>query len=554
MAFTLRDIQFTDPNESILIGKNGIFRDVNPPMAALSKGLILAFVLFTIVNVEFANGVFQSMQHWIQANLDWFYVLSMCLFIFFIFWLMVSKYGSIRLGKDDEVPEFSYFSWFSMLFGAGMGIGLLFWSIAEPAYHFQDNPFLAEGTAKTIAGANTAMQVTFLHWGLHGWAVYVIVGMALAYFSYRHNLPLTIRAALYPIFGDKIYGWRGHIADLLAIFGTVFGVATTLGLGAGQINAGLNYMFGLPIGTGTQIAIIFVVSCVATLSAVSGVGRGIKILSELNMWLSIILITVFLAAGPTVFLLGFFVTNVGDYLINFIPMGFWVDPDPDGKWQGWWTVFYWGWWIAWAPFVGMFIARVSKGRTIREFCLGVLLVPTLVTFFWMSVFGGTGMFMELFAEGGVGTGGVITAVNEDIAKPLFVVIEQLNLGMFTGLVAFISTVLIITYFVTSSDSGTLVITTLISMGNEEPPVSYRIFWGMGEGAVAAVLLLAGGLKALQTASLAAGLPFAFIMFMMMYSLVVALREDLATHGHSIGAPVAQPDSDGSPDAIPAPAQ
>lgn len=516
----------TSPDtDYIILADKGMFRDLNPNMALASKGLILAFVIFTLYDVEHAAKVFSGMQSWIQTNLDWFYVLSMCIFVGFTFYLMCSKYGTIRLGKDDDRPEFSYFSWFSMLFGAGMGIGLLFWSIAEPTYHIQDNPFLTPGTANTMAGADTAMQVTFLHWGLHGWGVYVIVGLALAYFTYRHDLPLTIRSALYPIFGDKIFGWRGHIADLLAVFGTLFGVATTLGLGAGQINAGLNYMFGIEVGTAQQVIIIAVVSVIATISAVSGVGRGIKILSEVNMWLSIILISIFIIAGPTVFVLGFFVTNIGDYIVNFIPMGFWVDPDPSGQWQGWWTVFYWGWWIAWAPFVGMFIARVSKGRTIREFCLGVLIVPTLITFLWMAVFGGTGLFMELFADGGFGTGGVIAAVNEDISKPLFVVIEQLNLGWLTQIVAFISVVLIITYFVTSADSGTLVITTLVSMGNENPPSSYRVFWGLSEGAVAAVLLLAGGLKALQTASLAAGLPFAFIIFMMMFALIKSLRAD-----------------------------
>lgn len=509
----------------VILADKGMFRDLNPNMALFSKGLILAFVAFTLYDVDQAASLFSSMQSWIQTNLDWFYVLSMCIFVGFTFYLMCSKYAGIRLGKDHDRPEFSYFSWLSMLFGAGMGIGLLFWSIAEPAYHIQNNPFLAPNTANTMAGADTAMQVTFLHWGLHGWAVYVIVGLALAYFTYRHELPLTIRSALYPIFGDKIFGWRGHVADLLAIFGTLFGVATTLGLGAGQINAGLHYMFGIDVGTVEQVIIIAVVSVIATISAVSGVGRGIKILSELNMWLSIILISIFLIAGPTVFALGFFVTNLGDYIINFIPMGFWVDPDPAGQWQGWWTVFYWGWWIAWAPFVGMFIARISKGRTIREFCLGVLIVPTLITFLWMSIFGGTGLFMELFADAGFGTGGVIAAVNEDISKPLFVVIEQLGMGWFTPTVVFISVILIITYFVTSSDSGTLVITTLVSMGNENPPSSYRIFWGLSEGAVAAVLLLAGGLKALQTASLAAGLPFAFIIFMMMYALIKSLRAD-----------------------------
>lgn len=509
----------------VILANKGVFRDLNPNMALFSKGLILAFVIFTLYDVDFAASTFSGMQSWIQDSLDWFYVLSMCVFVGFTFYLMCSRYGHIRLGKDNDRPEFSYFSWFSMLFGAGMGIGLLFWSIAEPSYHIQNSPFLADGAANTMEGANVAMQTTFLHWGLHGWAVYVIVGLALAYFAYRHELPLTIRSALYPIFGDKIFGWRGHIADLLAVFGTLFGVATTLGLGAGQINAGLNYMFGVEIGIIPQVIIIGVVSVISTISAVSGVGRGIKILSEVNMWLSILLIIIFLFAGPTVFLLGFFVTNLGDYIVNMIPMGFWVDPDPTRQWQGWWTVFYWGWWIAWAPFVGMFIARVSKGRTIREFCLGVLLVPTLVTFFWMAILGGTSMHMELFAEGGFGTAGVINAVNEDISKPLFVVIENLNLGILTQFVALISLILIITYFVTSSDSGTLVITTMVSMGSETPPTGYRVFWGLSEGVVAAVLLLAGGLKALQTASLAAGLPFAFIIFMMMYALIKALRAD-----------------------------
>ncbi len=507
-------------SHKFVTGASGIFRDVNPPMATMSKLIILGFVLAGALAPETVGSVFDGLQQWIQGTLGWYYILSMCIFMFFVFWMIGSKYGDIRLGKDDERPEFSTFSWFSMLFGAGMGIGLLFWSIAEPMYHFQANPFLAEGEALTMAGANKALQVTFLHWGLHGWAVYVIVGMALAYFSYRKGLPLTIRASLYPILGDRIFGPWGHAADLLAIFGTVFGVATTLGLGAGQITAGLNYLFGVPDTAWVRFALIMSISAIATLSAVSGVGRGIKILSEMNMWLSILLITIFLAVGPTVFVLGLFVTNVGDYMINFIPWGFWVDPDPERQWQGWWTIFYWGWWIAWAPFVGMFIARVSRGRTIREFSIGVLVVPTVITLFWMTVFGGTALHQELY-----GTGGIIEAVNQDIAKPLFTTIENLGVGFFGNVISFICLILIITYFVTSSDSGTLVVTTLISMGKENPPTSYRIFWGMGEGAVAAVLLYSGGLKALQTASLAAGFPFSIIMFIMMWGLVRALGNE-----------------------------
>jgi len=503
------------------LGTRGIFRDVNPPMATLSKAIIVTFVAAGVLAPEAMGSFFSALQSWINSNLNWYYIVSMALFIFFVFWLIFSRYGSIRLGKDEDRPEFSTFAWFSMLFGAGMGIGLLFWSVSEPIYHIQNNPFLAEGEANTLAGANTAMQVTFLHWGLHGWAVYVIVGMALAYFSYRKGLPLTIRASLYPILGDRIYGGWGHAADLLAVFGTVFGVATTLGLGAGQILAGLNHLFGVPNDPWVKYLLIMAISAIATLSAVSGVGKGIKILSELNMWLSIFLITVFVIVGPTVFVLGFFVTNLGEYIIGFIPMGFWVDPDPERQWQGWWTVFYWGWWIAWAPFVGMFIARVSRGRTIREFAVGVLIVPTLITFFWMAIFGGTAIHQEL-----VGPGGIVDAVNEDISKPLFLVIENFGLGVFGSFLSFVALILIITYFVTSSDSGTLVVTTLISMGREEPPVSYRIFWGFGEGAVAAVLLASGGLKALQTASLAAGLPFSIIMFIMMWGLVRSLSQEV----------------------------
>ncbi|MHA7777571.1 BCCT family transporter [Roseibium sp. M-1] len=489
-------------------------------MATLSKAIIIGFVAAGVLAPEAMGSFFTAVQSWINSNLNWYYIVSMALFIFFVFWLIFSRYGSIRLGRDEDRPEFSTFAWFSMLFGAGMGIGLLFWSVSEPIYHIQNNPFLEEGQANTLAAANIAMQVTFLHWGLHGWAVYVIVGMALAYFSYRKGLPLTIRASLYPILGDRIYGGWGHAADLLAVFGTVFGVATTLGLGAGQILAGLNHLFGVPDDPWVKYLLIMIISAIATLSAVSGVGRGIKILSELNMWLSIFLITVFVIVGPTVFVLGFFVTNLGEYIIGFIPMGFWVDPDPEAQWQGWWTVFYWGWWIAWAPFVGMFIARVSRGRTIREFAVGVLIVPTLITFFWMAVFGGTAIHQEL-----MGPGGIVAAVNEDISKPLFLVIENFGLGFLGSFLSLVALVLIITYFVTSSDSGTLVVTTLISMGREEPPVSYRIFWGFGEGAVAAVLLASGGLKALQTASLAAGLPFSIIMFIMMWGLVRSLMNE-----------------------------
>ena len=502
------------------LGTSGVFKDVNPTMAVLSQALILVFVAAGVIAPQSVGAFFSVIQKWINSNLSWYYILSIAIFISFVFFMIFSRYGSIRLGKDTDRPEFSNFSWFAMLFGAGMGIGLLFWSVSEPMYHVQDSPFLKEGEANSMKGAVSAMQVTFLHWGLHGWAVYVIVGMSLAYYAYRKDLPLTIRASLYPILGDRIYGGWGHVADLLAVFGTVFGVATTLGLGAGQLQAGLHYMFGVPMDPRVKYLLIVVISAIATTSAVSGVGRGIKILSEVNMWLSIFIIIAFVIFGPTVFLLGFYLTNVGEYIVNVIPMGLWVDPDTARGWQGSWTVFYWGWWIAWAPFVGMFIARVSRGRTIREFAVGVLIVPTLITTFWMAIFGGTALYQEFMQNGGI-----IAAVNEDISKPLFLVIENFHLGALGWFLSLVTLILIVTYFVTSADSATLVVTTLVSMGTEEPPIAYRIFWGFGEGAVAAVLLASGGLSALQTASLAAGLPFSFIMFVMMWGLMRSLSQE-----------------------------
>ena len=507
------------------LGTRGIFKDVNPPMATLSKVIVLAFLTAGAIAPKTMGAFFSSLQGWISENLGWYYILAMCLFMLFVFFLIVTPYGRIRLGDDHERPEFGNFAWFSMLFGAGMGIGLLFWSVAEPMYHIQNSPFLPGGAKSSAAGMVPAMQTLWLHWGLHAWAVYVIVGMALAYYSYRRGLPLTIRASLYPLLGDRIYGPIGHVIDLLAIFGTVFGVATTLGLGAGQISSGLYYIFGIPESLGLKLWLIMGISVIATLSAVSGVGRGIKWLSVLNMWLSIILITLFVIVGPTVFLLGFFVTNLGEYATNFVSWGAYVGRGDDAAWQGWWTVFYWGWWMAWAPFVGMFIARVSRGRTVREFCVGVLVVPTLITFFWFAIMGGTGLYQEFVTEG---SAGIVAAVNEDISRPLFLVIENLGVGFLGTLMSIMALILIITYFVTSSDSGTLVVTTLISMGREHPPVSYRIFWGIGEGAVAAILLYAGGLQALQTASLALGAPFSVIMFLMMFSLLRSFEEDLVT--------------------------
>lgn len=470
-------------------------------MGLASKGMVLAFVVFTALNVELANDIYSAVRGWIETTLAWYYIGAVTFMLFTCFFLMFSKYGSIRLGDDDSRPEFSNFSWFAMLFSAGVGIGLLFFSIAEPMFYFDNsqpwkypnNPMadIAGATELTQQRAVHAMRVTYFHWGFHGWSIYVIVGLCLAYFGFRKKLPFTLRSALYPVIGDRIYGPIGHAVDLLAVFGTVFGV-----------------------------------------------GNGIRIISEWNIYLSIVLVAFFLFGGPTQWLMGFFITSIGDYLWNVIPMGFWTAATSENAaWQGGWTIFYWGWWISWAPFVGMFIARISRGRTIREFMVGVMFVPTTIAFFWLCIFGGTALQMELTASGGVGTAGVLEIVRSwNLPSALFGTIERVtDISWLNWAMSALATLLLATWFITSSDSGTLVITTMLSMGDDNPPVRFRIIWGLGEGFVAAVLLLAGGLKALQTAAIAAALPVSIIMLVMTYGILKSLRED------SSAVPDSEPD-------------
>ena len=395
---------------------------------------------------------------------------------------------------------------------------------------YPNNPFADRAlvTEMNEERAALAMRVTYFHWGFHGWAVYVMVGLCLAYFGFRKKLPLTLRSALYPVIGDRIYGPIGHAVDLLAVFGTVFGVATSLGLGVSQMATGLNFLFGVDPGTTTQVILIVIISVVATFSAVSGVGNGIRIISEWNIWLSVVLLAFFLFGGPFQWLMGFFVTAVGDYLWNVIPMGFQTfNEEGAAAWQEGWTIFYWGWWISWAPFVGMFIARISRGRTIREFMLGVMFVPTTIAFFCLCVFGGNAMYLELTADGGVGTAGIAQLIRDwNLPAALYGTIERMtDMHWLNWAMAALATFLLATWFITSSDSGTLVITTMLSMGDDDPPQRFRIFWGLGEGFVAAALLLAGGLKALQTAAIAAALPVSVIMLLMTYGVVKSLNED-----------------------------
>ena len=521
-----------------LVATTGMWRGLHPGMGIASKAMVVVFVVFTALNVEFASSIYSAIRSWIETALNWYYVSALVVMFFVCLYLMCSRHGSIKLGDDDSKPEFSNFSWFAMLFSAGVGIGLLFFGIAEPMFYFDNtqpwgypnNPFADRAlvTEMNEERAMHAMRVTYFHWGFHAWAVYVMIGLCLAYFGFRKKLPLTLRSSLYPVIGDRIYGPWGHAVDLLAVFGTVFGVATSLGLGVSQMAAGLNHLFGVDPGVTTQVILIVVISIVATLSAVSGVGNGIRIISEWNIWLSVVLLAYFLFGGPAQWLMGFFVTTIGDYLWHAIPMGFQTFNGPgESDWQGGWTIFYWGWWISWAPFVGMFIARISRGRTIREFMVGVMFVPTTLAFFWLCIFGGNAMYLELTAEGGAGTAGIAQLVRDwNLPAALYGTIERMtDVNWLNWIMAALATFLLATWFITSSDSGTLVITTMLSMGDDNPPQQFRIVWGLGEGFVAAVLLMAGGLTALQTASIAAALPVSVIMLLMTYGIVKSLNED-----------------------------
>ena len=483
------------------------------PVFFISAGLILLVCLYGAGFSEHAAVTFSSTQRWLVTNFGWFYMASIAFFFGFVVYLAFSRFANIKLGPDDSEPDYSYISWFAMLFSAGMGIGLLFFGVSEPLTHFAQPP---SGIGGTTAAANRAMEITFFHWGLQAWSVYIVVGLSLAYFSFRHGLPLSVRSALYPLIGDRIYGPIGHAVDIFAVLGTMFGVATSLGLGVMQVNAGLNFLFDVEISTYVQILLIVFITGMATISVVAGLDAGIRRISELNLLLALVMLVFILVAGPTATLLSALMQNVGGYLSSMVDMTFNLYAYEPKEWMGDWTLFYWGWWISWSPFVGMFIARISRGRTIREFIIGVLLVPAGFTFLWLSLFGNTALTMEL-ADSGIN---LVTAALEDSPTALFVMLGQLP---WSNVMSLVATLLIITFFVTSSASGSLVIDIITSGGNEDPPVWQRIFWAVTEGAVAAALLLAGGLSALQAAAISSALPFAFVMLFMCYGLYKGLQ-------------------------------
>ncbi|UOR04078.1 BCCT family transporter [Hymenobacter aerilatus] len=490
--------------------------EVNGPVFWPSIVILVLSITLVLIFQKDAEVFFSRIQTLVTSNMGWLFILSVNIFVAYCLFLAFGRFGGIRLGGQDARPEFSTGSWFAMLFSTGMGIGLLFWSVAEPINHFQTPPL---GEPGTPAAARQAMNFTFLHWGLHAWAIYALVGLALAFFTYNRQLPLTVRSAFYPFLGERIHGISGHVIDILAVIATLFGLATSLGLGVKQAAAGLHHVFPVIVNdVTTQVILIVLITGVTTASVVSGVDKGVRILSEWNVWIALLVLVAVLVLGPTVFILGSYVQNTGYYIGNFMQLSFWNEAYSDSNWQGTWTVFYWAWWVSWAPFVGIFIARVSKGRTIKEFVLAVLIVPTLLSFLWMTVFGSTAL-REVLA----GNTAVAEAVATDVSTALFIFFEQLP---FPTVLSVIGIVLVIGFFVTSSDSGSLVVVSLTSGGRPDPSVATRIFWALAGGAIAAVLLLGGGLQALQTAVIITGLPFDIILLVMCYSLYKGLNEEL----------------------------
>ncbi len=511
---------------------------INPPVFFGSALLTVAFVVYAVTAPAHAEQLFGAVQGWIVDSAAWFYMMAVAVYLLFVVLVAVSGYGQIKLGPDHSEPDYSYLSWFAMLFSAGMGIGLMFFGVAEPVMHFVTPPVEEPGS---VEAAREAMKITFFHWGIHAWAIYALVALALAYFSFRHGLPLAISSALYPLIGDRIYKWPGHTVDTFAVLSTMFGVATSLGLGVLQINAGLQYLFGVPQGLYTQVFLIAVITLIATVSVVLGLDRGIRRLSELNLTLALLLLVFVLIAGPTAMLLQSAVQNTGTYLSDIVYRTFNLYAYEPRDWIGGWTLFYWGWWIAWSPFVGMFIARISRGRTIREFVLGVLCVPVGFTFIWLTVFGNTAISV-VTAEAAEGTVGLAAQVLDNEAIALFAFLENFPL---TGLMSVLATLLVVTFFVTSSDSGSLVIDMLTSGGAKNTPTWQRVFWAVSEGVVAAALLLAGGLVALQTAAIASAFPFAMILLIVGWGLYRALHIEIVKRG-SLSEAIVMPESSRSP--------
>lgn len=495
--------------------KTSWFSNVNPNVFFSTVIIIAFFLAVVIISPDAFELLTKQMNQWITDSFSWFYVLSVAIFLIILIFIALSDMGKIKLGPDHSQPDYRNGSWFAMLFTAGMGIGLMFFGVAEPVMHYVSPP---SGNAQTVEAAQQAVRITFFHWGLHAWAIYALVGLSLAYFSFRYNLPLKVRSGLYPIIGERIYGPLGDGVDTFATIGTIFGVATTLGFGVTQINSGLSYLFGWESSISTQIILIIFVSALASLSVFLGLDKGVKRLSELNLILVLILLAFVFFASSSIYILQTTIQNAGHYISNLFNMTFNLYAYQPNGWIGGWTIMYWAWWISWSPFVGMFIARVSRGRTIREFIVGVLLIPTGFTIIWMGFMGNAALF-SIMEQGHVG---LITAVQKDSSVALF---EFLSYLPFANISSVVATVLVILFFVTSADSGALVIDFLTAK-SENSPAWQRLFWTGLIAILSIILLMVGGLGALQSATIMSALPFTFIMLLLCWGLLKALRLDV----------------------------
>lgn len=520
------DYQVGQDNVVMKVGPFGL--DFHNRVFAISGLAIVAFVVITLMFQNQAEPVFTSTKNWLTANLDWFFIGAANIFVLLCLFLIFSPLGKVRLGGTEASPDFSYLGWFSMLFAAGMGIGLMFYGVSEPITHFSaayggtelnadgiriDSAPLAGAGGEQAAAMKLGMAATIFHWALHPWAIYAVLALGLALFSFNKGLPLTIRSIFYPILGERVWGWPGHIIDIIAILATLFGLATSLGLGASQAAAGLNFLFGWAEGDTMEVLLVVGITAIALVSVLAGLEAGVQRLSQINMSLAAILMLFVIIVGPTVAILTGFVENLYNYLVNLPALSNPVGREDLGYSQGW-TSFYWAWWIAWSPFVGMFIARVSRGRSVREFLISVLLIPSLACVFWMTVFGTAAI--EQFVAGAE------EVANVDLSLQLFVMLEGLP---WTGITSFVGIILVMIFFITSSDSGSLVIDTISAGGKVEAPVPQRVFWCTFEGLVAIALILGGGLVALQAMAVSAGLPFTIVLLASCFAIIQGLRSE-----------------------------
>jgi choline/glycine/proline betaine transport protein len=500
------------------VAVRGPFKGLNPRVTLSAMVLILAVGALGALHPGAVERVVAAGRGVLSPFLSWYYVVIVSLMLVLVIWLGTGRFKNVRLGRDDETPEFTTFAWLTMLFAAGMGVGLLFWAVAEPVSHFAENPLTPQGGDGR--SADSALMLTYFHWGLNAWAVFAMVGLILAYFSFRRGLPLSMRSAMHPMLGKYIHTWPGDLVDLLAIVATVFGIATTLGFGIQQLNTGISQFGGIPVSDTVQVTLTIGLMLLAILTVITGLQKGVRLISEANFWFSVALLVILLAWGPTQYLLALIVQTTGGYLQNLLSLSFDTHANHDDQWHQAWTIFYWGWWIAWAPFVGLFIARISRGRTFRQFVMGVLLVPTLITFVWLGVFGGNALYQELF-----GAGGISEAVQEDVTLAAFRTIEGLDAGIVGGVALGLITILIATYLVTSANAGIVVINMLLAHGGTDHRPVYVTIWGIALGLITVVLLLAGGLEALQAAVIGAALPYSVVILIMVAGLLRALEQE-----------------------------